>query len=100
MRVGLRGLRVNQRDLKARPHRSEGRLKRSDGKPEGRDCVYHAYIMGARDGAVDNALASLDRRLRGRARTLSSVGHPAIVTSPKVSGPNGKTAVNPPKRIC
>ena len=51
-------------------------------------------------GAVVTALASRDRRLRVRSRTLPCVGHPATVTSPEVGGPNGETAVNPPKRIC
>ena len=60
----------------------------------------HNHDPGARGGAVVTALASRDRRLRVRSRTLPRVGHPATVASPEVGGPNGETAVNSPKRIC
>ena len=55
---------------------------------------------GARGGAVVTALASRDKRLRVRSRTLPCVSHPVTVTSPEVGGPNGETAFDPPKRIC
>ena len=56
-------------------------------------------VMVARGGVVVKALASQDRKLRVRSRTLTCVGHPATITSPKVRGPNGTTSVNPPKRF-
>ena len=58
---------------------------------------------GARGGAVVIALAcvaSRDRRLRVRSRSLPYAGHSSTLTSPEVGGPNGETAVYPPKWIC